>query len=325
MVLGYEHLDGLAGVADIQLQKVGAALPGIVEKLAGENCDVQVLVANTSLVNSRKLAAAFPSFDLLVCSGVDGEPTGEPEMIAHQGTDRATQLIQTGNKGMYVSVVGVFDKDGENSLRYQRVPLDARYPDSESIKTKFLSYQKQMQSLGLEGLEIKAIAHPSGRQYVGSEACYDCHESAYDVWREGIDGNGGPHFRATLDLTDPGERTWVKRHHDPECISCHVTGWNPQQYFPYESGYLKLDDKLMHGNGCENCHGPASMHVAAENGDIDVSEEQRVAYYKEMIVTLKQAQEQMCQTCHDLDNSPDFHEEGAFAKYWEKIKHYEDD
>ena len=28
----------------------------------------------------------------------------------------------------------------------------------------------------------------------------------------------------------------------------------------------------LHGNGCENCHGPGSAHVAAENGDIDVDE-----------------------------------------------------
>ena len=182
-----------------------------------------------------------------------------------------------------------------------------------------------MQSLGLGGLEIKAVAHPSGRKYVGSEACYDCHDAAYDIWKDGIDGEGGPYFRATADLTDPGERTWVKRHHDPECISCHVTGWNPQQFFPYETGYLKLDDTLLHGSGCENCHGPGSMHVAAENGDIDVTEEQRVEYFKEMIVTLDQAKKELCISCHDLDNSPDFHVDGAFDKYWEKIKHYEDE
>ena len=28
-----------------------------------------------------------------------------------------------------------------------------------------------------------------------------------------------------------------------------------------------------------------------------------------------------CLQCHDLDNSPDFHLEGAFEKYWERVKH----
>jgi hypothetical protein len=226
---------------------------------------------------------------------------------------------------MYVGVVGLFGSGRDMQVRYQRTPLDARYQDSPSIKDKFLRYQNQLQSLGLAGLEIKVSPHPSGRRYVGSEACYDCHDTAYDIWKDGIDGQGGPHYRATADLTDPGERTWVQRHYDPECISCHVTGWNPQGFFPYESGYLKLEDELLHGNGCENCHGPGSLHVAAENGDIDVSEEQRQQYYREMIVTLEQSRQTLCMSCHDLDNSPDFHEDGAFEKYWEQIRHDEDD
>ncbi len=60
-------------------------------------------------------------------------------------------------------------------------------------------------------------------------------QKEYDIWLNGVDGEGGeigPHSRATRDLTDPGERTWVKRNYDPECLSCHVTGWNPQNFFP---------------------------------------------------------------------------------------------
>ena len=44
-----------------------------------------------------------------------------------------------------------------------------------------------------------------------------------------------PHYHATDTLVklDP------PRHFDPECLSCHVTGWNPQEYFPYKSGYTE--------------------------------------------------------------------------------------
>ena len=247
MVLGTEHLEGLAGVSDITLTPVDQAMKATIESLRAENCDVRVLAANASLENCRILAQTYPFFDLLVCCGVDGEPTREPENVKHEQSGHVTQIIQTGNKGMYVGVVGLYSEGANTNLRYQRVPLDARYVDSEAIKKKFLSYQKQMESLGLAGLEVKAVAHPSGRKYVGSEICYDCHDTAYDIWKDGIDGNGGPHFRATADLTDPGERTWVQRHHDPECVSCHVTGWNPQEFFPYESGYASLDNELLHG------------------------------------------------------------------------------
>ncbi|MBT3889503.1 MAG: hypothetical protein HOF72_02665, partial [Planctomycetaceae bacterium] len=38
-------------------------------------------------------------------------------------------------------------------------------------------------------------------------------------------------------------------------------------------------------------------------------------------LSIAAAKEHQCTTCHDLDNSPDFHDEGAFEKYWDQIKH----
>ena len=119
--------------------------------------------------------------------------------------------------------------------------------------------------------------------------------------------------------------------HDPECLACHVTGWHPQKYFPFETGYVSLKDtpKLV-GNGCENCHGPAARHAAVENGEIDVNDAERNKLRAELRLKIvpnegnKSGQEydkgkvvQMCMQCHDLDNSPDF----DFQKYWPKVKH----
>jgi hypothetical protein len=227
-------------------------------------------------------------------------------------------MVQVGVKGMYVGVVGWFPGASE-PLLYQRVPLDARFADSEELKQVFQQYQQQLQTLGLSGLEISPVAHPSGQTYVGSEACGECHTTAYEIWKNGVDGSGGPHFGATDSLVNPGERTWVQRHYDPECLSCHVTGWNPQRYFPYEGGFVALESSAaLHGNGCENCHGPGSRHVAAENGDLDVSENELKSLQKSMQVKLEATQ---CMECHDLDNSPDFHVDGAFEKYWARIVH----
>jgi hypothetical protein len=117
------------------------------------------------------------------------------------------------------------------------------------------------------------------------------------------------------------ERTWVTREHDPECLSCHVTGWNPQGYYPYVSGFLKIEDSRLHANGCENCHGPCSAHVELENqiaAGKEFDKELRKKLTREIKVTLKQAKEtNLCLDCHDLDNSPEF----DFDKYWPLVDH----
>jgi hypothetical protein len=49
-----------------------------------------------------------------------------------------------------------------------------------------------------------------------------------------------------------------------------------------------------------------------------VSENELKSLQKSMQVKLEATQ---CMECHDLDNSPDFHVDGAFEKYWARIVH----
>jgi hypothetical protein len=169
------------------------------------------------------------------------------------------------------------------------------------------AYQEQLKALGLEGLGVKPLPHPTGRQFVGSETCGECHVEEYEIWEK------TPHAHAMDSLVHPGERSEIPRHYDPECLSCHVTGWNPQKFYPYDSGYLGLKEtpEMMHV-GCENCHGPGSAHV---------DDSENVELQREMILAYERA-EQKCIECHDLDNSPDFHKKGAFEDtYWPKVAH----
>lgn len=277
-------------------------------KLKAEKCDAYVLLAHASLEESKALAAKFPDFDIVVSAGGKGEPTLEPEKI----TGTKAVMVQVGTKGMYLGVLGLFDGPGPK-LRYQRVPLDDRYADSKDMLTLLASYQEQLKSAGLDGLGVKPLPHTTGRKFVGSETCGGCHSKAFEVWKN------TPHATATDSLVKPGERSEIPRHFDPECLSCHVTGWNAQKYYPYKSGYLSLADKPLHGNGCENCHGPGSAHVAAEeSGKIAAATLKMLR--NEMRLPLAEA-EKRCMDCHDLDNSPDFHVRGAFEKYWKEIEH----
>lgn len=295
---------------EVLLQPAVESLQEVVPQLKQAGCDLYVLLAHASLDESRELARQFPDFDVIVSSGGLGDPTYEPEAI--EGSKAI--LVQVGVKGMFAGVIGVF-ADGEKRLRYQRVPLDAVYTDSAEMLALLKSYQDQLKITGLDGLGVKQVPHASGNKFVGSQSCADCHSKAFAIWEE------TPHASATETLVHPGERSQIERHFDPECLSCHVTGWNAQSFFPYQSGYLGLEEtSALVGNGCENCHGPGSAHVAAEMGDVDATDEMLKTLRLAMRLPLNKAEDK-CRECHDLDNDPDFQKEGAFDKYWPKVEH----
>lgn len=298
-----DPVEGL-NAADALLEKAG--------------CNIQVLLSHASIEETEQIVSVndnTKSFRIVVTAGGADEPALSPTQIA--GTK--SWLIQTGKKGMYVGVLGIF-ANTDTPIRYERVALDSRFEDSDEMLASLKVYQDRLKDAYTRDwseLGLKPVPHPSGQNFVGSEACRDCHEQAYEVWEN------SPHFEATKSIAFPTERSNIPRHFDPECLSCHVTGWHPQDYYPYASGYTSFEaSKLLHGNGCENCHGPGSGHVAAENGDGNFTEQQAAELRMGMQLPLAKAQ-QHCLQCHDLDNDPHFQEEGAFEKYWKKIEHYE--
>ncbi len=321
-VLGAEHLKQVMNEFIVS-KPVEEGLREAWSKLKDEKCDLLVLLAHTSMEETRELARKFADFDIIVAPGGGAVPPLAPEKV----DGSKAMIVELVEKGMYVGVVGVFD-DAEKPLDYDFATLDSSYADSQDMLDLLKAYQDQLKEIGFEGLGLRPIPHVSGWKYVGSERCQGCHEDEYNIWRHGQDGKGddGSHFVATHSLVHPNERGDIPRHFDPECLSCHVTGWNPQRYFPYATGYLDLEaSKHLHGNGCENCHGPGSQHVAVYEGEIDVDADTEARINEAMRVTLEQAgnvaHERSCYKCHDLDNSPDFQVKGAFERYWEKIKH----
>ncbi len=276
---------------------------------AGVNYRVLLWYGNED--SATELLSKLPQWDLIVLGDDEHEPTYQPERLPGS----KALVIRVGHKGMYACMFGLFD-DAQKPVRYARIPLTHEFSDSPEMMAKLASYQKQLEALGWDGLGIRPVSHPSGRKFVGTESCAECHTKAFAVFEK------TPHAHATESLVNPpNTRSEIPRHFDPECISCHATGWNAQQYYPYEGGYLSLTTTApMVGNGCENCHGPGSEHVAAENGDIQVDDARLAAIRASMRLPLAKAREK-CLECHDIDNSPDFHKEGAFEEYWQQVEH----
>ena len=267
-----------------------------------KEADFIVVLSHSTPEETRALAAEFPQIDVVVTAGGAGEPPNEAELL----NDGRTRLVEVGQKGMYLAVLGLYD-DAETPIRYQRVPLDARFANSPAMHKVLVDYQQELETVGLKRLITSSPQHPSGATFVGSENCKQCHESAFEKWEM----TGHAHATQTLVKLDP------PRHYDPECLSCHATGWDPQKYFPWEGGYLGLDaTPLLAANGCENCHGPGSAHVAAE-GPSGSDPADRARLQKSMRLPISEAKAK-CFECHDHDNSPEF----DFDTYWPLVEHY---
>lgn len=285
---------------EVQFAAAETALKKVVPQLKAQ-CDCLVLLSHASVEESTELAKKFPEFHVVVTAGGAEEPPAQPKQVGK------TLLVEVGHKGMHVGLLAWYD-DAKQPWRFERVALDKRFSVTPEMKQVMVEYQEHLKLRGFTALGLKPVPHESGHKFVGSAACGDCHTQAAAVW------NKTPHAQAlkTLTQADP------PRHFDAECVSCHVTGWRTRVFDAYTSGYWS-PKKTPHlgGVGCENCHGPGSAHVAAENGDIQLTAAQIAALRKEMALPLDQA-ERKCAQCHDLDNSPHF----DFDTYWPKIEHH---
>jgi 2',3'-cyclic-nucleotide 2'-phosphodiesterase (5'-nucleotidase family) len=156
---------------DIEVVPAAKALAELAPKLAAEKCDHQVLLAWATPEESAALAAAHPQFDVVVTHGGADEPPLEPRRLPG-----GSLLVELGHKGMFAVAVGFF-ADTKRPVRTQRVPLDARWGESEDMIALLATYQTKLEALGFQGLGLTPIRHPTGRRFAGSAACDGPHDA----------------------------------------------------------------------------------------------------------------------------------------------------
>jgi hypothetical protein len=303
---------------DITWKPPGPALTNVLAGFDDSNVVLRVLLSQASVTESESLAHQFPQFDVVLTA----QGTGDPDPTAPLTKIGNTLLIETGRKGKYVGVLGVYPDDKETPFRYKLISLERdSFGETPSMITLMQTYQERLESEQIALTDAVGAPHPSGATYVGADACGTCHETAMDIWKK----TGHAHAFESLDpdnkRTGHERLNGVERSYDPECLACHVTGWDPHEYIRFQSGFLnekfadddeKMLHKLMAGTQCENCHGPGSRHIELIEAD------DLIAAAQEVRVTLEQAKKNVCEKCHDLDNSPNF----DFDEYWERVKHY---
>jgi hypothetical protein len=283
-----------------------------------DQADVRVLVFQGKLDEAKELAAKFPKFDIILCQDLGDQASRLP--LHKEGK---TIFVGLGHKGRAVGLVGVHPEPDGIRCDYQMVEL-AEYLELPKDKTNpvrdlIKGYVRNVHSLKEGGKTFLEQWHKTphpvnaqapGATYVGSEKCKDCHQKAYATW------SGSKHSKAYDALVNytlhastiekEGKKLSIGRQYDPDCVRCHTTGFN------HVGGFVdEVKTPQLVGNGCENCHGPGSKHVAdAKNPD----------YFLSMRLNHKTAEQTLCRKCHDLDNDPHF----DLDKYWAKVKHTRD-
>jgi Cytochrome c554 and c-prime len=305
-----------AASADIAWVPAVTVLPDVLQAFEDEAVDVRILLSQSSLDESREFARTFPSFDFVISAQGFGEGETKPEMIGD------VRMLQVGEKGKTAGVIGLYSDDADDPVRFELVSLTGEsFSNDSRMITHMQAYQDRLKDERIVTAE-DPVPHPSGAAFVGADKCGECHTAAFDVWKD------TPHADALKSLDPSHHRTGferlngVNRSFDPECLSCHVTGWDPREYLRFVGGFVNEefattdDEKQLHslfaGNQCENCHGPGSRHIELIEADnIELAKQQ-------VQVTLEQARDQMCAKCHDIDNSPEF----DFDAYWKKVEHH---
>ena len=310
-VLGDSHAAKFAGNDLLAIDPAAEALPAALEAMDAESPDVRILLSHALPDESEALAEQFPQFDVVVTAdgpedGYDAQRVGE------------TLVLRPSQKGKHVDVLGLYRaEDGTVSLKAEQVDLDKdRFETSARMVDRMRDYQEAIASLDLAATE-PAVSTASGHGFAGAKDCGRCHKKAYAIWKD----SKHAHALESLEKGRPGtEDWWVDRRRDPECLSCHVTGWDAQEVVRFDGGFdgTELTEHLA-GNQCENCHGAGSAHSELEWAfakGADMTEAQQEAR-RSMHLDKEWASKNLCVRCHDGDNSPHF----DFETYWPKVAH----
>jgi len=307
---------GEVGDPKIAVKDPAAALPAAIAQLKKEQAEILVLLAHANRDEALALAKKFPEFDLVVTAGPeDGNNT--PERLGK------TLFVEVGMKGKHVAVVGYYPDNKEKPLRFELVDLDKyRFNDTPKMIDHMRAYQHMLEaSYDTVMQDLPKSRAPSGDVYAGVETCKDCHKKAYGIWKD----TKHAHAFESLITGREGTKDPVRRDHDPECLSCHTTGWEPQQFRPYESGFYS-EQKTPHlkEQQCENCHGPCTEHNRLEElwkkDPKSVKNQDLLDVRKRIKLSVATVENTLCVRCHDYENDPNFNHKN-FNEYWEQIKH----
>ena len=286
-------------------------------ELDGEHISISVVAFDPEIIPIEYISEIFPgeseqkNVNILILSNDDEDAISDISqlgvvdcIISRVQSDEPTVESEPGEKplvcsvgrfGRYISKIEIQkEPDGELMLSFDDIPVKEEIETDEGLEQLYKIYQERVKQSGILGTNPR-YPLDDGLEYIGSEACFsdssDCHQYEYIVWMENKN-----HSQAYETLEQKGSQ------YDPECIVCHVVGYEDETGYTTAEATPHLKDV-----GCEYCHGPGSAHF--DN-----------PYENPTKPPIPLDQTDLCEQCHTPEHSGDFagHEE----EYLQKIIHW---
>jgi hypothetical protein len=154
------------------------------------------------------------------------------------------------------------------------IPLRRSLPRDPTLVAAMKRLDRTIAAINTKGAQPPPRAEPGRAAFSGVAACAKCHAPAVALWKKSV-------HAAAWQALAAGKQA------DYKCVSCHVTGYG--QVGGSSLGFTKGLEAVQ----CENCHGPASIHVA-EKGLEEPSSMRRAV------------PETTCLACHNERHSDTF-------------------
>ena len=210
------------------------------------------------------------------------EVYGEPKKVGN------TLVLEPGSRGMRLGKLELTLENSHSikSWKHEIISMPGSVPDAPRMAAWYDEYNARVKEEYLKRVELRKQRESGESPFTGEEQCKTCHAKQHQIWME------SEHAIAFEDLEV------VKKSFDPECIQCHVVGFNKPGGFVD----INITPHLINVQ-CENCHGAGKDHVQSGG--------------QKPVANKDWPREKMCGQCHVQKHSPSF----EFDKYWPKIAH----
>ena len=267
-------------------QQAGVTVTPPEEMLAKQVAEVRkkadlVILLSHAGEQSRKFAD-IPGIDIILSGHVGGAVMEAPEKIGN-----ALYMTTKGN-GKYIGkiVLDIGEDKKISGFTGEYVPMDKTIQDDPEMAILVTDQDKALEAyfaaLRAERTRLNPMlagADYTPRPFVGAITCVECHPDEFASWQK------TNHSKAMKDLRQDNHQT------DPNCVSCHSTGFKSRGGFTSE-----IATPHLIGVQCEACHGPGVIHA------------RKPAKGYGLVL------ESACLQCHDRANSPTFDRKTYMAK-----------